>query len=77
VTWSVNFIARGKEQARQEAFKACLPNLVNALIVDAIDGIPESGCLIQVKGHGHQAEGANSYSVSSCELVVQPLVVSG
>jgi hypothetical protein len=75
MSWSISFHASNRWVAKQRVLRdPGLPNLVRALIVDALDNLGTSSDShpVSVKGHGHQADGRSS-QVSACELRVEPL----
>lgn len=76
MSWSVDFIAKSRAVAKRRVLAdSGLPNLVRALIVDALDGVTGTDDKpIAVKGHGHQADG-RSYEVSNCTLSVTPISI--
>lgn len=76
MSWSVQYVAKGKAAAKALAQRANLPLPVQLLVSDAINFVRgDAEQLISVEGHGHQADG-QSYDVTSIALTVKPLSVS-
>jgi hypothetical protein len=77
MSWSIACIAASKAAAKRiVSADQHLPNLVRALIIDAVGHIEGADDKpISIVGNGHQADGRGSYSVTTCTLEVKPLTL--
>lgn len=79
MSWSICFqtktVAAAKRKVNLDTSLG-IPPIVRVLIADALSGITDKDDqIIQVAGHGHQADGS-SHPHSSITLEVKPLTVT-
>lgn len=79
MSWSVSFTTKTVAAAKRKVTldtSLGLPPVVRVLIADALSGIAEQdNQVIQVYGHGHQADGS-SHPASNITLEVKPVSVT-
>lgn len=79
MSWSVSFTTKTVTAAKRKVTLDTtlgLPPVVRVLIVDALSGITDhDNQVIQISGHGHQADGS-SHPHSSIALEVKPITVT-
>ena len=73
MSFYVEFTAESVDDAKAILPEEHLPELVRAVILQALEGIPTGP--VSVKATGHLWDGPNSWSHSNADLSVKPYIV--